>query len=86
MTIEILTHVQDTSEVGPRKGLGVMIVAENASLRRGGELSLAIHWFRELLKEGLDVRLLVHVRSKPELDQSLSRFSSRIHYVPDVLI
>ena len=84
--IEIPRHVQDTSEVGPRKGLGVMIVAENASLRQGGEASLAIHWFRELLKEGVDVRLLVHVRSKPELDQSLSRFSSRIHYVPDVLL
>src|SRR5277367_6779268 len=82
--IEILRHVQDTSEVGPRKRLGVMIVAENASLRQGGESSLAIQWFRGLLKAGVDVRLLVHVRSKLELDQSLSRFSSRIHYVPEV--
>ncbi len=63
-----------------------MIIAENASLRQGGEASLAIQWFRELLKEGVDVRLLVHARSKPELDQSLSRFSSRIHYVPEVLL
>src|SRR5271169_3036792 len=82
--IEILRHVQDTSEVGPRKRLGVMIVAENASLRQGGESSLAIQWFRGLLKAGVDVRLLVHVCSKLELDQSLSKFSSRIHYVPDV--
>ena len=66
--------------------LGVLIVAENASMRQGGESSLAVHWFLELLKEGVDVHLLVHVRSKPELDQSLSRFASRIHYVPDVLL
>jgi glycosyltransferase involved in cell wall biosynthesis len=79
-------HVQDTSEVGPQKRLGVMIVAENASLRQGGEACLAVQWFRELLKEGVDVRLLVHARSKPELDQALSGFSSRIHYVPEVLL
>ena len=55
-------------------------------MRLGGESSLAMHWFRELLKEGVDVHLLVHVRSKPELDQSLSRFASRIHYVPELLL
>jgi glycosyltransferase involved in cell wall biosynthesis len=64
----------------------VLIVAENASMRLGGEPSLAMHWFLRLLKEGVDVHLLVHVRSKPELDQSLSRFPSRIHYVPEVLL
>src|SRR5882724_13444236 len=85
MVSVVKSPVQDASEVGPRKRLGVMIVAENASLRQGGESSLPIQWFRELLKEGVDVRLLVHARSKPELDQSLSRFSSRIHYVPEVL-
>ena len=79
-------RVQNTSELGPRKRLGVLIVAENASLREGGQSTLAIQWFRELLKEGVDVRLLVHVRSKPELDQSLSGLSSRIHYVPDILL
>ena len=66
---------------------GVLIVAENASMRQGGESSLAIHWFLGLLKEDVDVHLLVHVRSKPELDQSVSsRFASRIHYVPDFLL
>jgi glycosyltransferase involved in cell wall biosynthesis len=64
----------------------VLIVAENASMRQGGESSLAMHWFLELLKEDVDVHLLVHVRSKPELDQSVSRFASRIHYVPEVLL
>src|SRR5262245_65810949 len=73
-------------DVGPPERLGVLIVAENASMRLGGEPSLAMHWFLKLLKEGVDVHLLVHVRSKPELDQSLSTFPSRIHYVPEVLL
>ena len=40
VTIEIPTHAQDTSEVEPRNRLGVMIVAENASLLQGGEFEL----------------------------------------------
>jgi glycosyltransferase involved in cell wall biosynthesis len=75
-----------TADVGPPERLSVLIVAENASMRLGGEPSLAMHWFLELLKEGVDVHLLVHIRSKSELDQSLSRFPSRIHYVPEVLL
>jgi glycosyltransferase involved in cell wall biosynthesis len=73
-------------DVGQSERLGVLIVAENASMRLGGESSLAMHWFLELLKEGVDVHLLVHARSKPELDQLLSKFPSRIHYVPEVLL
>ncbi len=64
----------------------MLIVAENASMRQGGESRLALQWFLELLKVGVDVHLLVHVRSKCELDQSLSRFASRIHYVSEVLL
>jgi hypothetical protein len=66
--------------------LGVLIVAENASTRQGGESILALRWFLELLKIGVDVHLLVHVRSKYELDRSLGRLASRIHYVPDLLV
>jgi hypothetical protein len=66
--------------------LGVLIVAENASMSQGGESRLALQWFLELLKAGVDVHLLVHIRSKRELDQSVSRFASRIHYVSDVLL
>ena len=84
----MLQNVRRTNvgDVGPPERLGVLIVAENASMRLGGEPSLPLHWFLQLLKEGVDVHLLVHVRSKPELDQSLSSFSSRIHYVPDLLL
>ena len=66
--------------------LGVLIVAENASMRQGGESRLALQWFLELLKLDVDVHLLVHARSKPELDESVSRFAPRIHYVSEVLL
>jgi glycosyltransferase involved in cell wall biosynthesis len=74
------------ADVEPPKRFSVLIVAENASNEWGGESSLAVHWFLGLLKESVDVHLLVHDRRKPELEQSLSRFASRIHYVPDILI
>jgi glycosyltransferase involved in cell wall biosynthesis len=77
---------QDTSEAESRTPLSVIIVAENASMSLGGESYLAAQWFRELLKKGIDVHLLVHDRSKPDLDRSLGEFSSRIHYVRDTLL
>ena len=64
--------------------LGVLIVAENASKRQGGESMLALQWFLELLKLDVDVHLLVHARSKRELDQTMSNFAPRIHYVSEV--
>jgi len=77
---------QDIERVEPPKPLRVMIVAENASFVQGGASFLAVQWFRHLLREGVDVHLLVHIRSKAELDQSLSTFTSRIHYVPEVFL
>jgi glycosyltransferase involved in cell wall biosynthesis len=76
-------HEQDTFELESCTPLSVIIVAENASMSLGGESYLAAQWFRELLKKGIDVHLLVHDRSKPDLDRSLAEFTSRIHYVRD---
>ena len=67
----------------PAKQLRVLIVAENASMCHGGESSLPVHWFLALLKEGVDVRLLLHARDQPEIDELLSEHASRIDYVPD---
>jgi glycosyltransferase involved in cell wall biosynthesis len=74
------------ADIDPPGRLGVLIVAENASMDMGGESSLALRWFLGLLKEGVDAHLLVHDRSRLELNQSLREFISRIHYVPDILI
>lgn len=77
---------QTTSETLPQKRLNVLVVAENASPSQGGESYLAIQWFRELLKQGVDVHLLVHARSRPELEQALATATGRLHYVPELII
>src|SRR3954447_5528489 len=69
----------------PAEQLRVLIVAANTSMYHGGESSLPIHWFRGLLREGVDVRFLLHARNKTEIDELLGEYASRIHYVPDIL-
>lgn len=63
-----------------------LIVAEFASTRQAGETRQAVRGFLQLLEEGVNVHLLVRPRSKPELNPSASRFASRVHYAPDVLL
>ncbi|WP_161602505.1 glycosyltransferase family 4 protein [Tautonia marina] len=63
----------------------MLIVAEHASMSQGGESCLPIHWFRGLLREDVDVRLLVHARNQPELDALLGAHASRLSYVRDTL-
>lgn len=78
-----VSRLDPVSAVRAPETLRVLIVAENASMRQGGESSLPVHWFLGLLREGVDVRLLVHARSRPELDELLGEHASRISYVRD---
>ncbi|MEZ5734234.1 MAG: glycosyltransferase family 4 protein [Novosphingobium sp.] len=75
----------DPCEGEERQHPRVLIVAENASLSQGGESYLPVQWLRGLVKEGVDVRLLVHARSKPDLENLLGEFGSCFHFVPEVL-
>lgn len=63
----------------------VLIVAEHASARFGGEAALPLHYYEGLKRRGADVWLLVHDRTKEEL---LSRFPAddRILFVADSAI
>lgn len=67
------------------KPLRVLIVAENASQRNGGESILPIHWFLGLLRANVDVRLLVHARNRSEVVELLGENAFRVHWVPDSL-
>lgn len=60
----------------------VAIVAEHASSRFGGEASLPLHYFRVLRERGVPVWLVVHARTRDELQ---ARFpgETRILYVED---
>ena len=70
--------------------LRVLIVAEHASLKFGGEAALPLHYFRVLRQRGIDTWLLVHERTRTEL-QSLFKCDrdepddedDRIYFVVD---
>lgn len=63
--------------------LRILIVAEHASIKFGGEAALPVHYFRVLRKRGMDVRMVVHARSRGELAASFPDELDRIHFIPD---
>jgi glycosyltransferase involved in cell wall biosynthesis len=62
--------------------LKILIVADHASARFGGEAVLPVHYFRELRARGLPVWLLTHARTREELIQ-LFPGEDRIVYIED---
>lgn len=61
----------------------ILIVAEHASAQFGGEAVLPLHYYRELRKRQAEVWLLVHARTRDEL-QRLFPDDPHIHYVEDL--
>lgn len=61
----------------------VVIVAEHASYRFGGEAALPLHWFRCLRRRGVEAWLVVHARTRDELLALLPEEEDRIRFVPD---
>jgi glycosyltransferase involved in cell wall biosynthesis len=66
--------------------LKVLIVAEHASARFGGEAILPLHYFRVLRSRGVDVHLIVHARTRRELEDYFPRDLDRMHFVPDTAL
>jgi glycosyltransferase involved in cell wall biosynthesis len=62
--------------------LRVLIVAEHASARLGGEAALPLHYFRVLRRRGLPVWLVTHARTRDELD-ALYPGDLQITYIED---
>lgn len=60
----------------------ILIVAEHASARLGGEAALPLHYYRVLRARGHDVWLLIHERTRQELEARFGH-DSRIIYVAD---
>lgn len=69
-----------TASAPPRK---VLIVAEHASAKFGGEAALPLHYFRVMRKMGVDVRLVTHDRVKAELQETLKDDLARVHFIKD---
>jgi len=60
-----------------------IIVAESASARFGGEAILPLHYFRFLRQRGVETWLVVHDRTRAELQETFPHERDRIFYVPD---
>ena len=62
--------------------LRVLIAAEHASARFGGEAALPLHYFRVLRNRGIPVWLVTHARTRAELS-ALYPDDARIFYIDD---
>ncbi|BAM04863.1 glycosyltransferase family 4 protein [Phycisphaera mikurensis] len=71
------------SGVAQQDPLRVLVVAENASKRAGGEAFLPVQWFRRYLERGVDARLLAHDRYADELRELFPEHADRLHFVAD---
>jgi glycosyltransferase involved in cell wall biosynthesis len=63
--------------------LRVLIVAEHASLKFGGEASLPMHYFRILRQRGIEAWLIVHERTRAELTEYFADDLDRIYFIQD---
>jgi glycosyltransferase involved in cell wall biosynthesis len=66
-----------------KPNLRVLIVAEHASLKFGGEAALPLHYFRLLRKRGIETWLIVHSRTRDELKSFFPQDFDRIYFVTD---
>ena len=64
----------------------ICIVAEHASARFGGEAFLPLRYFSLLRSRGIDTWLVVHSRTRRELEELFPRDLDRIFFVPDLWI
>jgi glycosyltransferase involved in cell wall biosynthesis len=64
----------------------IIIVADNASARFGGEAFIPLNYFRLLLARAEDVRLVVHARNRSELVELFPNDSYRLHFVDDTTL
>jgi hypothetical protein len=66
-----------------REAVHVCIVAENASFQFGGEASPPLHYYSRLRARGLESWLIVHGRTREELEGLFPNDGERIHFIPD---
>ena len=67
------------------KNLRVLIVAEHASLQYGGEAALPLHYFRVLRKRGIETWLIVHERTRSELESLFASDRDRLYFISDTV-
>src|SRR5262245_37758369 len=68
------------------ESLKILLVAEHASAAFGGEALIPFQYFKRLREIGVDVHLLVHVRTQEELRAAFSDNLERLHFVSDSVV
>jgi len=61
----------------------ILIVAQNASTKFGGEALLPLNYFRILRSRQIETWLVVHARTQAELTALFPEEGDRMHFVPD---
>jgi glycosyltransferase involved in cell wall biosynthesis len=64
----------------------IIIAADNASARFGGEAFIPLNYFRFLLARKEDVRLVVHARNRSELTELFPSVLDRLYFVDDTVL
>lgn len=65
--------------------LRILIIAEHASLNFGGEAALPLHYFRILRNRNIETWLIVHERTRAELQSCFAQDIDRIYFIGDTL-
>ncbi|MFW6059410.1 MAG: glycosyltransferase family 4 protein [Phycisphaeraceae bacterium] len=78
----------DRTDGAPPSGAGgealrVLIVADHASLRFGGEAALPYHYFRVLRRRGVEAWMVAHARCREELEAAFPEDRDRFAFVSD---
>jgi glycosyltransferase involved in cell wall biosynthesis len=61
----------------------VLIVAENASAKFGGESILPLHYFRHLRRRGVETWMIAHDRTRTELSELIPEELHRVEFLDD---
>ena len=61
----------------------ILLVAEHASAKFGGEALIPFQYFKNLREVGVDIHLVVHERTRAELLEAFSEDRERLHFVAD---
>lgn len=78
------SHSRGSSTAGSE--LRILIIANHASLRFGGEASLPFYYFRFLRERNYETWLLVHERTRSELQTVFREDMGRIHFTTDTFV
>jgi glycosyltransferase involved in cell wall biosynthesis len=73
----------DATHQGRTSDLKIVITADSASVKFGGEAIHPVHYFRILRSRGVDAWLVVHARTQAELIELFPNDRERILAVPD---